>query len=278
MSDAAVHARHAAIEEAAAAVRDRNDFPPDVAIVWPTDTHTLPDALTIDASMDVADIPQLLPARTGDARLLLGTIENRRVAVLQAHLHRYAGHTLQQVVFPVRVLQALGARTLVVASECAALVPTWSAGELMLVDDHVNLLGDNPLVGPNLDTLGPRFPDMSAAYDAQLRALTERAALAQGTMLRRGVFAALEGPSRPTRAEYRMLRAMGADAVGTGLVPEVIAARHMSMHVLALAVIAQVALPDALEPLTAQQVDEAMSAAEPRLVALLRDVMKSLDS
>ncbi|HEU5210413.1 MAG TPA: purine-nucleoside phosphorylase [Longimicrobiales bacterium] len=273
MSDAAVHARRAAIDEAVAAVRDRSGVKPELAVLWQTHTSALVDALTLDASIEAGDIPGLLPGDGGGpARLLLGTLGKRHVAVLHARLRRYAGHTLQQVVLPVRVLHALGADTLAIVSDCAALRPTWAAGELMLVDDHINLLGDNPLVGPNLDELGPRFPDMSVAYDAQLRLQAERSALAQQTILRRGVYAALEGPNRPTRAEYRMLRAMGADATGTGVVPEVIAARHMSMRVLALAVIAQVALPDALEPLSERQVEAAMQAAEPRLVSLLQAI------
>lgn len=279
MSEAAVHARRAAIDDAVAAVRGRCGVVPEVGIVWPTHTRALPDALAIDAEIDAADVPHLLPAGDSEGgRLLFGTFEERPVAVLQARLRRYAGHTLQQVTFPVRVLRALGADTLAIASGCAALVPTWAAAELMLVDDHINLLGDNPLVGPNLDAFGPRFPDMSVAYDARLRQLAERVALEQRIMLRRGVYAALEGPNRPTRAEYAMLRAMGADATGTGLVPEVIVARHMSMRVLGLGVLVQVALPDALEPFTAGQADAAIAAAEPRLVALLRGVIAQLDS
>ena len=279
MSEAAVHARRAAIDAAVAAVRDRCGVVPDVAVLWPTHTRALPDMLAIDTEIDASDIPHLLPPGDSDGgRLLVGTLEERPVAVLQARLRRYAGHTLQQVAFPVYVLRALGADTLVVASACAVLVPTWAAAELMLVDDHINLLGDNPLVGPNLDDRGPRFPDMSVAYDARLRRLAERVALEQRIVLRRGVYAALEGPNRPTRAEYGMLRAMGADATGTGLVAEVIAARHMSMRVLGLGMIVQVALPDALEALTDGQADAAVTAAEPRLVALLRGVVAELNS
>lgn len=278
MSDAAVHARRAAIDEAVAAVRDRSRAEPELAILWPTRSPALSDALALDASIEASDIPDLLPGDEAHARLQLGTLAGRRVAVLQGGSRRYEGHTLQQVAFPVRVMRALGARTLVIVSDCVALQPTWSAGELMLLDDHINLLGDNPLVGPNLDDLGPRFPDMSVAYDPELRARAERLALAQQTILRRGVYAALEGPSRPTRAEYRMLRSVGADATGTGVVPEAIVARHMSMRVLALTVITQVALPDALEPLSAQQVDAAMQGAEPRLVSLVQAVAGETDS
>ncbi len=276
MSEAAVHARRAAIDEAVAAVRDRTDLAPGVAILWPYGLDALPAAVAAEAVIEGDALPHL--AQGEPARLVLGILEGERVAVLQARLRRYDGHTLQQVVFPVRVLRALGAETLLVAADCTALAPTWAAGELMLVDDHINLLGDNPLVGPNLDDLGPRFPDMSVAYDPRLRQDAERTALAQRTVLRRGVYAALEGPSRATRAEYRMVRTLGADAVGTGMVAEVIAARHMAMRVLGLAVVVQVALPDALQPLGEDEVQAEMAAAEDRLTGLVRGVLAARES
>lgn len=279
MSEAAVHARRAAIDEAVAAVRDRTAFAPGVAILWPNGLDALPAAVAAETVIEGYALPHLAAGVPGEpARLVLGTLEGERVAVLQARLRRYDGHTLQQVAFPVRVLRVLGAETLMVAADCAALAPTWAAGELMLVDDHINLLGDNPLVGPNLDDLGPRFPDMSVAYDPRLRQDAERTALAQRTVLRRGVYAALEGPSRATRAEYRMVRTLGADAVGTGVVAEVIAARHMSMRVLGLAVVVQVALPDALQPLGEDEVQAVMAAAEDRLTGLVRGVLAARKS
>jgi len=173
----------------------------------------------------------------------------------------------------VRVLRLLGARTLVVSNACGGMNPLWSPGDLVLLDDHINLLGDNPLIGPNLDELGPRFPDMSEPYDRELQRLAQQVALEQGIALRRGVYVAVTGPNLETRAEYRMLRAMGADVVGMSTVPEVIVARHMGMRVLGVSIITDACLPDALAPATIEEIIRTAAAAEPRLTALIRGVL-----
>ncbi len=279
MSEAAVHARRTAIEEAVAAVRGRSDLVPDVAIILGTGLGALADAIVLDAELPYEELPHF-PVSTVEShrgRLLLGTLENRPVAVLQGRFHRYEGYTLQQVAFPVRVLHALGARVLIVSNACGTVNPLWSPGELMLIDDHINLLGDNPLVGPNLDDLGPRFPDMSVAYDPQLAALAERVALEQRTVLRRGVYAAVTGPNLETRAEYRMLRTVGADAVGMSTVPEVIVARHMAMRVLGLGIITDLCLPDALQPTSLEEIVRIAGIAEPKLTQLVRAVVAAPD-
>jgi len=177
----------------------------------------------------------------------------------------------------VRVLQALGATTLVVSNACGGMHPLWSPGDLMLIADHINLLGDNPLVGPNDDRLGPRFPDMSEPYDAGLRAVARAVALAHGITLREGVYVAVPGPNLETRAEYRMLRAIGADVVGMSTVPEVITARHMGMRVLGVSIITDQCLPDALAPASVEQIIAVARGAEPRLTALIRGVLERLN-
>src|SRR6266571_5659078 len=184
---------------------------------------------------------------------------------MQGRFHRYEGYSVQQIAFPVRVLQRLGARTLLVSNACGGMQPLWSPGDLMLIADHINLLGDNPLVGPNDDALGPRFPDMSEPYDAGLRALARQVALERGITLREGVYVAVTGPNLETRAEYRMLRALGADVVGMSTVPEVIAAVHMGLKVLGVSIITDQCLPDALAPTSVEQIIAVARAAEPGL-------------
>jgi purine-nucleoside phosphorylase len=196
---------------------------------------------------------------------------------MQGRFHHYEGYTLQQIAFPVRVLKALGATTLVVSNACGGMHPLWSPGDLMLIADHINLLGDHPLVGPNDDALGPRFPDLSEPYDAELRALARAVALERGITLREGVYVAVAGPNLETRAEYRMLRTLGADVVGMSTVPEVITARHMDMRVLGVSIITDQCLPDALEPASVERIIAVARAAEPRLTMLIRGVLERLN-
>jgi purine-nucleoside phosphorylase len=195
---------------------------------------------------------------------------------MQGRFHRYEGYSMQQVTFPVRVLRALGADTLIVSNACGGMHPLWAPGDLMLISDHINLLGDNPLIGPNDDTLGPRFPDMSAPYDAALRALAREVAAQQGLTLREGVYVAVQGPNLETRAEYRMLRGLGADVVGMSTVPEVIVALHGGMRVLGLSIITDQCLPDALEPATLDRIVAVARGAEPTLSAVVSGVIARL--
>jgi purine-nucleoside phosphorylase len=198
------------------------------------------------------------------------------VALMQGRFHKYEGYTLQQIGFPVRVLKALGARILLVSNVSGGMHPLWATGDLVLLSDHINLLGDNPLVGPNDDALGPRFPDMSAAYDPALRALARAVALDLKILLREGVYVAVAGPNLETRAEYRMLRAVGADLVGMSTVPEVIVAVHQGMRVLGFSIITDMCLPDALEPTSVEKIIAVARAAEPRLAAVVRGVLERL--
>jgi purine-nucleoside phosphorylase len=195
---------------------------------------------------------------------------------MQGRFHRYEGYTLQQVTFPVRVLRALGADTLVVSNACGGMHPLWAPGDLMLIADHINMLGDNPLIGANDDRLGVRFPDMSEPYDGALRALARSVAADLGVSLREGVYVAVPGPNLETRAEYRMLRLLGADVVGMSTVPEVIVALHAGMRVLGVSIITDQCLPDALEPADVATIIATAGRAEPRLTALVRGVLERL--
>jgi purine-nucleoside phosphorylase len=252
---------------------------PDVAIILGTGLGALAEEIVRPTRIPYADIPGFPPAtvESHSGQLLLGTLAGRRVVAMQGRLHRYEGHTLQQIAFPVRVLHALGAKVLVVSNACGGMHPLWHPGDLMLIADHINLLGDNPLVGPNDDRLGPRFPDLSAPYDAALRTIARAVALEQGIVLREGVYVAVTGPSLETRAEYRMLRALGADVVGMSTVPEVITAVHAGMRVLGISIITDQCLPDALEPATVERIIAVARSAEPRLTALIRGVLERLN-
>jgi purine-nucleoside phosphorylase len=267
-----------AIAAAADAVRARFSRTPAAAIILGSGLGALGREIDVEATVDYREIPgfPLSTVESHAGRLICGTLGGKPVVAMQGRFHRYEGYTLQQVTFPVRVLRALGAQTLVVSNACGGMNPLWSAGDLMLIADHINLLGDNPLIGPNDDRLGPRFPDMSMPYDASLRTLAREVALSAGVTLREGVYAAVAGPNLETRAEYRMLRTCGADVVGMSTVPEVIVAVHGGMRVLGLSIITDMCLPDALEPASFDKIIGIANAAEPRLTAVVRGVMERL--
>jgi purine-nucleoside phosphorylase len=266
------------VTAAVRAVRARWDRTPDVAIVLGTGLGALARQIRADVVIEYADIPgfPLSTVESHAGRLLCGTLAGKTVVAMQGRFHKYEGYSLQQVTFPVRVLRALGARTLVVSNACGGMHPLWQAGDLMLLSDHINLLGDNPLVGPNDDSLGPRFPDMSEPYDAGLRALARQVAAERGLPLREGVYVAVPGPNLETRAEYRMLRTLGADVVGMSTVPETIVAVHGGMRVLGVSIITDLCLPDALEPATLEKIVGVANEAEPKLTQLVCGVLERL--
>lgn len=266
------------VETAARVVRKRTSLTPDVGIILGTGLGGLAEEIEVDAAIPYQQIPgfPLSTVETHAGRLLLGRLGKRPVIAMQGRFHRYEGYGLADVTFPVRVLRALGVGTLVVTNACGGMNPLWSPGELVLLSDHINLLGDNPLVGSNDDRLGPRFPDMSAPYDPDLRALARSAALELGIVLREGVYVAVPGPSLETRAEYRMLRTMGADVVGMSTVPEVIVAVHAGMRVLGISIITDQCLPDALEPADIGRIIATAGKAEPSLTRLIRNLVGRL--
>lgn len=261
-----------------AAVRRRSTLTPKVGIVLGTGLGRLAQEIAVDAVIPYEEIPgfPVPTVETHSGRLVLGRLGETPVVAMQGRFHRYEGYSLQQVTFAVRVLKALGADTLVVSNVSGGMNPLWRAGELVLIHDHINLLGDSPLVGPNDDALGPRFPDMSEPYDVELQELALRAAADLGIRLNRGVYVAVPGPALETRAEYRMLRLLGADVVGMSTVPEVIVARHMGMRVLGLSIITDECLPDALEPVDVATILAVAARAEPDLTRLTTRVVEQL--
>lgn len=259
-------------------IRARFPRPPEVALILGTGLGALAQRIELEATVEYSDIPgfPLSTVESHHGRLLCGTLSGKSVVAMQGRFHRYEGYTLQQVTFPVRVLRALGADVLVVSNACGGMHPLWGPGDLMLIADHINMLGDSPLVGANDDRLGPRFPDMSEPYDRTLREVAREVALERRIVLREGVYVAVPGPNLETRAEYRFLRALGADVVGMSTVPEVTVAVHGGMRVLGLSIITDQCLPDALEPASVEAIIATAGRAEPRLTELVQGVLERL--
>jgi purine-nucleoside phosphorylase len=266
------------IQRAADAVRVHAAVRPVAGIILGTGLGGLAQEIAVSAAVPYESIPgfPLSTVESHAGRLLLGQLGGKPVVAMQGRFHRYEGYSLPQVTFPVRVLHALGASTLIVSNACGGMHPLWAPGDLVLLADHINLLGDNPLVGTNDERLGPRFPDLSAAYDPALRGLARQTAVELGITLREGVYVAVPGPNLETRAEYRMLRAIGADVVGMSTVPEVIVANHEGMRVLGISIITDQCLPDALEPADITRIIETARRAEPSLTRLIQRVVERM--
>jgi purine-nucleoside phosphorylase len=266
------------VERAASVVRKHTEDRPEVGIILGTGLGGLADEIEGAVSIAYQEIPgfPLSTVESHAGRLLVGRMGTRAVVAMQGRFHRYEGYDLADVTFPVRVLRALGAGTLIVSNACGGMNPLWAPGDLVLLSDHINLLGDNPLVGLNDERLGPRFPDMSDPYDAELRALARAAALRLGLILREGVYVAVPGPNLETRAEYRMLRTLGADVVGMSTVPEIIVAAHSGMRALGISIITDQCLPDALEPADIGKIIATAARAEPALTRLIGSIVEHL--
>ena len=267
------------VRAAAAAIRSAfGDDLPRVGLILGTGLGHLAGALGAVQSVGYDEVPHfpLSTVESHDGRLLRGTLAGVPVLALQGRFHLYEGYSAQEVAFPVRVLAALGVETLIVSNAAGGMNPLFRRGDLMLITDHLNLQGANPLIGPNDDAVGPRFPDMSEPYDAELRQAALEAAREAGIPLQRGVYAAVIGPNLETRAEYRLLRRLGADVVGMSTVPEVIVARHAGLRVLALSVVTDECFPEALEPVSIADILAAAAEAEPHLTRVVTDVVRGL--
>lgn len=263
------------IAEALAAVRARTTLRPEIGIILGTGLGGLAARIAVEAEIPYQTIPHfpVSTVETHAGRLLVGSLGGRTVVAMQGRFHRYEGYDLKQVTFPVRVMRAMGVKTLLISNACGGMHPLWAAGDLVLLSDHINLLMENPLTGPNDESLGPRFPDMSEPYSGELRAIAREVAKEQKTTLREGVYVAVPGPNLETRAEYRMLRAMGADVVGMSTVPEVIVGNHAGMRVLAVSIITDMCLPDALEPAAIGRIIATAQKAEPALTDLFTGIV-----
>ena len=271
------------IHEAADVVRARlkaaNAKLPTLGIILGTGLGDFAAALENAVVVPYADIPHF-PRSTVESHageLHIGTLAGRTVAVMKGRVHFYEGYTMQQVGFPVRVLQAIGCTTLIITNAVGGMNPDMPAGTIVVTTDHINLMGDNPLIGPNDDELGPRFPDMSEPYSRALVAHAEKVALELRQPLQRGVFVGVPGPNLETAAEYRFLRGIGADVVGMSLVPENIVAVHGDMRVLAFNVVTDACLPDALHAVDIAAVLAVAGRTAPALTRLVSEVVRRID-
>jgi purine-nucleoside phosphorylase len=276
----AVRAEKARIDGAARFLRKRlgASFRPDAAIVLGTGLGGVAEEMERARTIPYDSIPGF-PVSTVEGHkgaLLAGTIRGRRVLAMEGRFHFYEGYSLKEVTFPVRVFRALGTPVLVLTNACGGLNPLFEGGDVMVMDDHINLMGDSPLRGPNDDTLGPRFPDVGRVYDPALIASAEAVAREERIPLRKGVYAALPGPQLETRAEYRMLRTLGADAVGMSTVPEALVAVHGGMRVAGFSVVTDMCLPDHLEPVDLPRILATAAKAGPKLARILLGVVGRL--
>ncbi len=267
------------VDEAARVVRDRWTGRPTVGIILGTGLGALAEEIEAEATIPYADLPYFPRAtvETHAGRLVCGTLAGRSVVAMEGRFHLYEGYTAAQVTFPIRVMKELGCRTLVVSNAAGGLNPLHAKGDLVVIDDHINLMGVNPLIGTNDDRLGPRFPDMIAPYDRGLQEMALKAAIEANITAHRGVYVGVVGPNLETRAEYRFLRAIGADVVGMSTVPEVIVAVHAGLKVLGFSIVTDLCLPDALEPVKIEEILAVARSAEAKLRTIVRRVLEGLD-
>jgi purine-nucleoside phosphorylase len=259
-------------------IKSKHKTTPEIAIILGTGLGGLAREIEVETSLPYSDLPDfpLSTVEGHSGRLLLGKLSGKPVVAMQGRFHNYEGYDGIQITYPVRVMKMLGAKTLVASNAAGGLNPTYRKGDLMIIADHINLLGFNPLHGKNDERFGPRFPDMSAPYAPELVELAQKMALERGIRVQTGVYVSVGGPNLETRAEYRMLRGIGADCVGMSTVPEVIVARHMGMPVFAMSCVTDMCLPDALEEAKIEDIIAVASAAEPKLTQLLAAMVGQL--
>jgi purine-nucleoside phosphorylase len=268
------------IEEAVQAIRKTSGLTPRVGIVLGTGLNGLVDRMDIEGRIPYVEIPYFplstVESHTGE--LLLGSLGGKDVVAMAGRFHLYEGYSMAQVTFPIRVMKALGVEVLVIFNAAGGLNPQYRAGDLMLISDHINFMGDNPLIGSNDEELGPRFPDMSEPYANDLAALAESVALEKAIPLQKGVYLACPGPCLETRAEYRFMRTIGADVVGMSTVPEVIVAVHAGLKVLGFSAVTDECFPDALEPVDIQKIIATANSVEPKLTELVATCIERMDT
>lgn len=264
------------IQDACDFIRKQWSARPHAGIILGTGLGPFVEQIDVQAAIEYEQIPHF-PKSTATShrgRLVCGTVNGLPIMAMEGRFHMYEGYPLKQITLPVRVMKALGAELLIVSNAAGGMNPYFDCGDIVVIDDHINLMGDNPLIGINDDRLGPRFPDMSAPYDAQLIAESLAIARREDIVAHKGVFVAVSGPNLETRAEYRFLRAIGADVVGMSTVPEVIVAVHCGLRCVGFSVVTDMCLPDALEAADVTKIIATANAAEPSLRALVTGVLQ----
>lgn len=266
------------INEAAEYIRKHTKTRPTVGIILGTGLGGLAKEIKKEVVLKYENIPHF-PVSTVEShhgKLIFGELSGKKVVAMQGRFHYYEGYTMQQITFPVRVMKILGIKTLLISNAAGGMNPNFQKGDLMIISDHINLIGDNPLIGKNDDKLGPRFPDMSEPYTKKLIELAEKVALDLKIKVQRGVFVAVQGPNLETRAEYRFLRVIGGDAVGMSTIPENIVAVHMGLQVLGMSIITDECFPDSLKPATVEEIIEVANRTEPKLTKIMKEVIKKI--
>lgn len=259
-------------------LKSRISFEPEVGIILGSGLGGLVEKIDIHHSFDYSDIPNFpLSTVEGHAgKLLFGELGGKKVVAMQGRFHFYEGYSMHQVVLPVRVMKLLGIKSLLLSNASGGVNPAFEIGDIMIQDDHINLFPSNPLMGPNIDELGPRFPDMSEPYSFEIIAKAEKIASKLNIKVQKGVYAGVSGPALETPAEYKYIRTIGADAVGMSTVPEVIAARHMGIPCFALSVITDLGVPGKIIEISHELVQEIAGKTEPKMSALIEELLKAL--
>jgi purine-nucleoside phosphorylase len=267
------------IQQTTSYIKNRiGDFEPEVGIILGTGLGGLVNEIEVEKQLLYANIPDF-PISTLEfhsGKLIFGTLAGKKVVAMQGRLHYYEGYTMQQITFPVRVMKMLGIKTLCVSNASGSLNPAFKKGDLMVIDDHINLQHLNPLIGRNEDELGPRFPDMSQPYQREFIKKALDIAKANNIICHKGVYVAVTGPNLETRAEYRYLRIIGGDAVGMSTVPEVIVANHMGLPVFAISVLTDEGFPEELKPVSLEEILAVAYEAEPKLTLILKNLIAGL--
>ncbi len=266
------------VEETLAVIRAKTETDYNIGIILGTGLGGLVNEIEIEHEIDYDKLPHfpLSTVESHHGKLIFGKLGGRDVVAMQGRFHYYEGYTMQQITYPVRVMKKLGVETLLVSNACGGMNPNYRKGDVMIMTDHINLLGDNPLIGPNDDDFGPRFPDMSEAYNHELINLAEKVALEKSLKVHQGVYVAVTGPNLETKAEYRFLRNIGADVVGMSTVPENIVANHMGMKVLGFSIITDECFPEALKAVDVKEIIAAAMEAEPKMTEIMKEVVSRL--